>query len=86
MLSDDRPQGVLVVVAMPEHLLHRKHRIPYVESYEVSEDELREIERGYSARRYDEFALTVAVTAFISFLVGISNLSAEATFTHQFFI
>jgi hypothetical protein len=73
---------------MVDQVVKKAHRIAHLEIYEVSEDELDTIERGYSSRQNDVAFLSIAATIFVSFLVVILTVPRPAapTFRDQFFV
>lgn len=49
-------------------ILKKQHGIAHLETYEVTEQELNAIQRGYSARVNDLTFFSIAVSVFLSFL------------------
>ncbi len=73
---------------MKEQIEKLTHRVSHLEAYEVTEDELNAIERGYSSRQNDVAFLGITTSIFVSFVITlIAVLSNEktATWTSQFY-
>jgi hypothetical protein len=73
---------------MTEHIEKRTHRLAHVETYEVTDDELDRMERGYSSRQNDVAFLSIAASIFVAFVVVWLTIQHPATPTwrEQFYI
>jgi hypothetical protein len=65
--------------------VHR-HRLPGVESYDVTSEELDQIEREASQVGLDFSFASITLTAFISFMIALLTVKIESSHTFMGFI
>jgi hypothetical protein len=63
-------RGIASGLPVREQIPILRHRAPHVECFDVFEDELGTIERGYSSRQTDLTFLSISLSVCVSFVVS----------------